>query len=501
MKRFLTLLLALVMVLSQVGFAAAEEKTIVIQTYTDNGNLNPYVMNTNAQPIFQSIYEPLWRLKPDYNAMLLATEIVATEDPTHNVIKLREGVTFSNGSEFKANDVIFSLKTNSESPTGSYYKNLINFDKTAALDDYTVDLWFNNFDTTWQENFSSFLIVDEETYDEQSSVTLPIGTGPYTLVSYTVGVGAELAVNPTYWGGQPDIQKVIIKEMDEDTQVTTALETGELDVSYLAPTADLWYLDDMEQFDVFVETISKSNLMLFDMTEGSPFVDVRAREAAAYAIANDAIIKIVFQGLGTLPKSMFSTADPMYRESHSAINPIYSKTTSDIEKAHALLEEAGLLGSEITIAVQSTPTYKSEAEVFQANLLAAGFGKVNILAIDNSSYYTALGDTETWDIAITGMTSQDGTGLHTFYNLFTSTMAYLTMPDEDAFMAQINDAFATADAAEREAKMYTLTEKIINECLMYNIFDISYGYVYSTDVENFKVVAGRYMPIHEFKLK
>ncbi len=503
MKRALAILVTLMVLLGQIGFAAAEgEKTIVIQTYTDNGNLNPYVMNTNAEPITGSIYENLWYIGFGYEAYFLATSVDTTEDSLNNIIHLREGVKFSNGSDFKANDVIFSLKTIAESSNGAYFKTLIDFDKTTATDDYTVSLWFTKFDATWMQYFKAVYIVDEETYDETDSVLHPVGTGAYVLSSYTVGSGAELVANENYWGEQPDIQKLIIKEMDEDTQVTTALETGELDVSYLAPTADLWYLDETEQFNVFVQTIPKSNLMLFDMTDGSPFASAAAREAACWAIDNANIISIVFEGLGTAPKSLFSAADPMYREAHNAINSIYTKSSPDLEKAQALVKEAGLEGSEITIAVQSTPTYKSEAEVFKANLQAVCFGKFIILAIDISSYYTALGDTSTWDIAITGMTCSDGTGLHTFYNLFTSIMSYLTIPEEEAFLAEIDDAFATVDEAERDQKIFTCTEKIINNFCMYNIFDLSYGYVYRSNIENFQVVTtSRHMPIQTFVLK
>lgn len=356
------------------------------------------------------------------------------------------------------------------------------------------------FDPYWQKTISGVLIVDKESYDKDSIKTHPIGTGAYILDSYTVGVGAELSANPNYWGGRPDITSFSVKEMDEDTQVTTALETGELDVSYLAPTADLWYLDDMDRFSVYTESISKSNLTLFDQTKGSPFVDLNARLAVCYAIDNDSIISLAYEGLGAKPQSLFSTADPNFKPYHNDYTDIYKSSSSNIDKAKELVKAAGLEGAEITVAVQSTPTYKTEGELIQQNLVAAGFGKVNILAIDNSSFYTALGDSSLWDIAVTGMTCADGTGLHTFQNLHTSIMSYLTFEGEDEFMAKIDAAYAIENDEERQAAMDELTKYIIENALMYNNMDMSYGYVYNTDIEGFKIVAGRQIWVKDWTL-
>lgn len=480
--------------------APAKEKSIVIQTYTDNGNIDPYNMNTNAYPITNNVYEPLWWDASDWQEMVLATGLDATDDPLHYVVHLREGVTFSNGNPFTAEDVLFSLATYSASPNGSSIDALFDGAQSTATDDYTVDLYLKAFSPFWKQLFSSVYIIDKESYDADAIKTKPIGTGAYVVDSYTGGVGAELSANPTYWGGQPDITKFTVKEMDEDTQVTTALETGELDVSYLAPTADLWYLDDMEQFSVYIESLSKSNLTLFDQTEGSPFTSLEARKAVCYAIDNQSIISLAYEGLGNEPKSLFSTADPLYRDYHNDYSDIYKSAVSELDKAKELVAAAGLEGTEITIAVQSTPTYKTQGELMQQNLEAAGFGKVNILAIDNSSFYTALGDTSLWDIAVTGMTCADGTGLHTFQNLHTSIMSYLTFPNEDAFMARMDEAFAIEDDGQRQAQLDELTKTIIDECWMYNNMDMGYGYVYHTDIENFKIVAGRQIWVKDWTL-
>lgn len=488
---------------AQVGTNTSDtpaQKSIVIQTYTDNGNIDPYNMNTNAYPITNNIYEPLWWNSPDWEEMVLATSIDATDDVLHYVVHLREGVTFSNGNPFTASDVIFSLNTYANSANGGNVATLVDFQKTTAVDEKTVDLVLAKFDPFWKKALSAVYMIDEESYDAEAIKTQPIGTGAYVLDSYTVGVGAELSANPTYWGGQPDITHFTVKEMDEDTQVTTALETGELDVAYLAPTADLAYLDSTDAFSVYTESLSKSNLTLFDQSEGSPFTSKEARLAVCYAIDNDSIISLAYEGLGKEPKSLFSTADPLYQDYHNDYTDIYKSSASNLEKAQELVKAAGLEGAEITVAVQSTPTYKTEGELIQQNLQSAGFGKVNILAIDNSSFYTSLGDTSLWDIAVTGMTCSDGTGLHTFQNLHTSIMAYLTFPDEEEFMTKIDEAFATEDDAERQAKMDELTKTIIENAWMYNNMDMAYGYVYSNDIEGFKIVAGRQIWVKDWVL-
>ena len=487
------------------GNAEVKEHVITIQSNSDSGNLNPYALNTNATPIVANIYESLWIQTDGETEWKLATGIEETDDLNVYYIHLREGVTFSNGDPFHADDVIFSLKTAITSPTsasGSYFERVVDMDKTVAEDDYTVKLVFREFDCAWKGYFKQLYIVNAETYNEEESVSKPMGTGPYILTSYQVGTGAEMIKNENWWQGVPEIDKVIVKSIDEDPQITTALESGQLDVSYLAPTADLSYLDSLEQFSVFEQAIPKSNLVYFNMNEGSAFENVDARAAVCYAIDNQAIIDTVYQGLGVPSTNYFSVAAADYQKEYEDYSDVYGKTGADLEKARELLEKSGMAGKDIVLAVQSTATYKAEAEVVQAALKEIGFGDVQILAIDNSSFMVSLNDMSLWDIAIMSFTNSSEMGLYTADSLFNEVWPSITWPGKEAFFEKMHDATRSVDETERAAKMQEVVREFEENIYWYNIFDLSYGYVYNVDIENFRVYSSsRLIPIGEFSLK
>ena len=80
-------------------------------------------------------------------------------------------------------------------------------------------------------------------------------------------------------------------------------------------------------------------------------------------------------------------------------------------------------------------------------------------------------------------------------------MAYLTFPGESEFLQEIRDMFAITNTEERQAEADRLTAEIINNFYMYNNMDMSYGYVYRTNIKGFKVVtASRHLPLAEFSI-
>ena len=146
MKKLVALILALTMVASMAiltsASAASDKESVVVGCAAEPDCFFPghSKLNTNMDevPILHNVYESLIKLGPNNEREpLLATEWTVSEDGTVYTLKLREGVKFSNGNDFNAEDAAYALNLYGPSPNGA--AQLGNYDYTEALDEYDKD--------------------------------------------------------------------------------------------------------------------------------------------------------------------------------------------------------------------------------------------------------------------------------------------------------------------------------------------------------------------------
>jgi peptide/nickel transport system substrate-binding protein len=160
----------------------------------------------------------------------------------------------------------------------------------------------------------------------------PIGSGPFKVASWRPDNELRLEANTDYWGGPPGVQTLTFKEIPEIAARVTALETGEIHFTYSLPPDQLPALRNNN--DLKIDSVpSFSYYFVWMNAQRQPFTDKRVRQAMAYALDVDTMIKDLLQGIGKraqapIPLGVFGAAP----QTPYAYDPA---------KAKQLLAEAG----------------------------------------------------------------------------------------------------------------------------------------------------------------
>jgi peptide/nickel transport system substrate-binding protein len=227
---------------------------------------------------------------------------------------LRQGVQFQGGyGEMTASDVAWSLNRIHREDTGSRWSNVFRaMDRAEEVDRYTVDVYLNTLDANLIiRMFNRESIVHsrkrwEEVGGPEQHKLRPIGTGPYQLVDWKVGVGMEWVKHPQYWRGEPMADRVNIKVITENRARLAALQTGEVQIAWL-------------QAEQVPEAQKDPNIKVWSFTgvgwdgwswaDGlPPLDDIRMRRALVKAVDRDALNKAIY--LNTLRPSQAHTFPP-----------------------------------------------------------------------------------------------------------------------------------------------------------------------------------------------
>jgi len=365
---------------SGTGAALAEEKSVTIGLTSDPSHLYPLAgEELSSNIMYYHLYDPLVKRGADLSFGPGLAESWENVDETTWRFKLRSGVTFHNGNAFTASDVVFTVGKAKASIRPGLVANIASI---TAVDDLTVEIKTPKPYAVLPNDLAELLILDEEytiaTGDEQMDLK-PMGTGPYMLQEWIKEEKLVLKAFDNYWAGAPVIKTVTFRPITNPATRTAALLTGEVDVIQDLAVRDVDRVKKEDRFNVITRPSLLNVVLAMDTRAESPTIegknpmtDQRVREAIARAIDVDAINKIVMNGLATpsdqyVPSSHIGYVEGMnFREMY----PL------DIEKAKALMAEAGVPDG-FTMTLDATNNrYINDAQIAQA--LASMLAKVNI---------------------------------------------------------------------------------------------------------------------------
>jgi peptide/nickel transport system substrate-binding protein len=368
---------------------------------------------------------------------------------------LREGVKWSDGKPFTAEDVVFSLDYyKNSSLMGWIYKDCESFE---AVNDHTFRMTMNVPNAT----ILSYLSYEAyapiipkhgiETYGENygTSPETIIGTGPYEVVEFNHDVSITFKAKEDYWGGPVELKHVVLEKITDTNTAIVALQTGEIDI-YFVPLSGEAYerLKDSEHLTFSQYTIPRHEGVFMYCRSGT-FADVRMRRAVAHAISKEDLLMIGMDGLGTLinyPGDIgpSMTANPMYQP-----ETIYEY---DLERARALVEECGMVGHPVVVKSYNTDPYASQAVQIQSVLMSIGLDAM-VQPMERSAFLEAMNKEEceifpfSWNATTYDMDEALGSALHSQNPGSRGNYSFYVNTELDPL---IEAARATADIEERK---------------------------------------------------
>lgn len=273
----------------------------------------------------------------------LASEIKLSDDNLSFTFSLRDGVKFHDGRPFTSADAKYTLDlvfSSSFAKSASFYEGTGSERKSyiksvEAPDPHTLVVTTTKPWTGLLPNLVPVAIIPKGSYETQKDQ--PLGTGPFKFISYDSSQQVvDLAANPDYWDGAPHIPLIRVRVISDTNALQAELRSGRVDIAPL-PTSLLpdavKSLGDDPKLQVLQFPGSNLNLLTFNCSQ-PPLNDVRVRQAIAYAIDREGLIRDLLLGQAKIAHSILPEESWAYSP-----GKVY---TFDPAMAKKLLDDAGL---------------------------------------------------------------------------------------------------------------------------------------------------------------
>jgi peptide/nickel transport system substrate-binding protein len=404
---------------------------IMMASIGDASNLIPMLASDSAShEVAGFIYNGLIKYDKDYNIVGdLAESWDITDEGKVIRFHLKKGVKWHDGKPLTAHDVLFTYKTIIDPKTPTAYAEDYKLVKDArVIDDYT-------FEVRYDKPFAPALIswgiavlpehllkgVDIATTELARS---PIGTGPFRFKRWEVGSKIVLEVNDSYFEPRPYLNGINYAIIPDQTTQFMELKAGSIDIMGLSPIQYLRQTDDLERKGMYkkYKYLADGYTYLGFNLKRRPFDNKNIRQAIAYAIDKEEIIKGVLLGLGMPATGPYKPGTVWYDED-------VKKYPFNKDKALALLAQEGFADHdgdgiidkdgkpfEFTIITnQGNPLREKTAQIIQQRLKALGI-KVNVRVVEWTVFLKEFVDKSNFDAVILGWNIVQDPDLYTVWH-------------------------------------------------------------------------------------
>jgi peptide/nickel transport system substrate-binding protein len=274
-------------------------------------DIQTYPAEEGVQVVSQQIFQTLVSVRDGVATPLIA-ESWSNPDPLTWTFKIRDGVTFSDGSALTANDVKSSLDR--LIGLGSSFAPLfVNFDATRADDDKTFTVTTKVPVGTMLNTLSLVFIGKGDGVGNEAYWQKPVGTGPFAVSDYVPDDHVTLVRNENYWGeNKAKLDTLEVVSMPEVSSKITGLVTGELHVMTTVPPDQVNSVNGVDGVE-YMTGPSYQYLVTWFNEQREPFDDVRVRQAMWHAIDVKQVVTDLYgpDALATSPiaRAVFGAPD------------------------------------------------------------------------------------------------------------------------------------------------------------------------------------------------
>lgn len=349
-------LFSLLMVAAVIAPAFAQGKSATVSLPQEPDTLNfMYTTMTFAGYAIQLINAPAWDFDGDSQPHpVLVTEIPSTEnggisaDGTTFTLKLKEGLTWSDGDALDSADFLFTAEMKTADGNNPIDRSPYDISTVTAPDATTVVVTFEEPYAAWLGLFRYVLPehILRPVYDAEGSLDTAefnfaptVSSGPYLLQQWERGQFMTFVPNPTFVGGTPKIDNLVVTYVPDEEAYKTQFLSGDAQLGTFLPFSDV---PDLEAAGFKVEVIDAgyNEGMFFNVGPGAnpAMTDIRVRQALAlgfdrYSVVNDLLVG------ATVP-----AASPWQNTPYQS--PNLEPVAFDSAAASALLEEAGYVDTD-----------------------------------------------------------------------------------------------------------------------------------------------------------
>ncbi|MGG0031996.1 nickel ABC transporter substrate-binding protein [Priestia megaterium] len=478
----------------------------------DVGEINPHVYNPSQLFAQSMVYEPLvsyqagGKIKPN-----LAKSWEISEDGKVYTFHLREGVKFSDGTDFNAEIVKKNFDTilnNKE--LHSWLGFITKIAQTEVVDKNTFKLTLTE---PYYPTIQELAVVRPVRFlgeagfpkdgDTSKGIVKPVGTGPWILEKYKADEYAIYKRNENYWGEIPKVEKIKVKVIPDAETRVLAFEKGDLDMIYGEGVVSLDTFKQLKSTGKYETRVSEpiATRQLVMNTKTEQLSDERVRQALHYGFNKEALVKGVTSGLEEKADHILPTNLPYTKDVDVKL------VKYNLEKAKALLDKAGwklpkgktvrekdgkLL--EIDLMYDSAESIqKAMAETLQSEWAEIGV-KLNIEGVELPDQVQRFKDNK-FDI---NFYSNFGAPYdpHTFLNIVSSkgygfNEAISAYPNKDELIKQMAKVPQTTDEKERQQLYSSILKSIQDQGAIIPISYMKKTAIYQKNVTNFNFPANR----------
>lgn len=427
--------------------------------------------------LYTNVFEGLTRFMGDGSVVPgLAQSWEISEDGLTYTFKLREGVTFHDGSAMDAEDVKFTLdRINAEDSANAQKALYSAISEVTVIDPQTVEVKLSepNGNMLFNLAWGDAVIVAPESIETIKQT--PIGTGAFKFENWNQGDKITLTRNDDYWGEAPALASATFKFISDPTAAFASVMAEDVDVFAGFPAPEnIPQFEADPRFQVLIGSTEGETILSIN-NKREPFDNVKVREAVAHAIDRQAIIDGAMFGYGTPIGTHFAPHNPDYVD-------LTEMSAYDPEKSKALLAEAGFPdGFETTLHLPPPSYARRGGEIIAAQLAEVGI-KAQITNVEWAQWLETVFKGKDFGLSIVSHTEPMDINIY-------ANPDYYFQYDNAEFQSLIAEFNKTADPAARSEMLAKAQQTIAEDYVNGYLFQLAFPTIAKAGVEGLWVNA------------